>query len=379
METTIYRDIDLFYEGARLLEGLATEERPLEKKRRILEKYQIPPETVEEPFAVCEELLAAGRERLKDQMALIREYFRPCKEEGILCKATVALMAEEWRYGLGLEERRQACLALTEEERSGRFYRLVQSGYGLDVDLNEEEAKECKGLPEVLACLEGLDYGSEQKWQLLWAYQHPREAWEELWPLLETAVGIFQEKEERWRSLVETFYRNMQSCFRNQTVQEYVKEQIGVSLDENPLGIVIVPQILGGLEAALVAGLPQETGGKACQDICRIGVIVQRLEREMMVETGIRQKQIASLMKLLADESKLEILSLLRERRYYGGELARKLELTTATISHHMSGLVSAGLVRVSKEGNRMYYETNEPMVRRLLESTGELLLHTGA
>ena len=87
------------------------------------------------------------------------------------------------------------------------------------------------------------------------------------------------------------------------------------------------------------------------------------------------RKHLVSLLKLLADESKLEILALLRQRRRYGGELAKELKLTTATISHHMGILVGNGLVTLNKEMNRVYYELDEKAIRKLLEQVWELLL----
>lgn len=376
METIIYRDIDLFDEAVGLLTDLAEEERPGETQRGLLTKYQIEPEVLKEPFAVWEELLAAGRKRLQGKMALVKEYFLPYKEDGILNQAAVALLADEWQYGLSLKERRQSCLALTEEERGSRFYRLIQSGYGLDTDVSREEAKRCRGLKELLECLEQSDYSAEQKWQLLQVYQDPAGAWDTVAPLLSEAADVVLEKEARWRPLIEAFYQSWQNRLKTWTIQEYIKVQTGVALDVNPLGVIVIPHILRATQATLAVKLPEEGWGTSYRDVCRMGLVANCLERRTLpLRPGIAKKQIAALLKLLAEESKLEILSLLRERPCYGGELARKLELTTATISHHMSTLVSYNLVNIHKEGNRVYYEVNEPVVSKLLENTGRLLL----
>lgn len=87
------------------------------------------------------------------------------------------------------------------------------------------------------------------------------------------------------------------------------------------------------------------------------------------------RKRLVFLLKVLADESKLEILTLLREQRRYGRELAKELNLTTATISHHMDMLVGCGLVTLNKEMNRIYYEIDKNAVQKLLEQTWQLLL----
>lgn len=58
----------------------------------------------------------------------------------------------------------------------------------------------------------------------------------------------------------------------------------------------------------------------------------------------------------LADPRRLEILRVLRGRELMAGEIASRFELTRPTISHHLSVLETAGLVRVRREGTRRYY-----------------------
>ena len=52
----------------------------------------------------------------------------------------------------------------------------------------------------------------------------------------------------------------------------------------------------------------------------------------------------------------------------YGMELASLLELSTATVSHHMALLLEAGFVSIRRESNRVYYELNRKKVRDFLD-----------
>ena len=79
--------------------------------------------------------------------------------------------------------------------------------------------------------------------------------------------------------------------------------------------------------------------------------------------------------KAMADPSKLEILSVLKQGRSYGQKLAGRLNLTTATVSYHMSALINANLITMEKEGTRIYYSINEESVRAYLNGIEELLL----
>ena len=72
-------------------------------------------------------------------------------------------------------------------------------------------------------------------------------------------------------------------------------------------------------------------------------------------------------MRLISEKNKFEILSLTKEAPAYGSVLAQHLGLTTATISHHTNELYEAHLLNLEKKGNRIYYSTNEEMLRKLI------------
>ena len=48
-------------------------------------------------------------------------------------------------------------------------------------------------------------------------------------------------------------------------------------------------------------------------------------------------------------------------------ELAQELGLSAATMSHHMSALLTCGLVRLTKREGRVYYSLERQAVRRML------------
>ena len=80
-------------------------------------------------------------------------------------------------------------------------------------------------------------------------------------------------------------------------------------------------------------------------------------------------------LKLLGDKSKFDILTLLSQRRYYSGELAKKLNLSTGTIAYHMQALLNAHFVTVDKRSYRTYYELNREEVLDFLAQVRSQLL----
>lgn len=75
--------------------------------------------------------------------------------------------------------------------------------------------------------------------------------------------------------------------------------------------------------------------------------------------------KITVAMKILSDGTRLEILRQLSIKPTYGKVLANSLDLTTATISHHLDILKSIGLIREKKEKNiKYFYINNEEAIK---------------
>lgn len=74
--------------------------------------------------------------------------------------------------------------------------------------------------------------------------------------------------------------------------------------------------------------------------------------------------------KLLADGTRLKILWALLRQEHSVGELAARVGAQPAAVSQHLAKLRAAHLVRVRREGNRMYYEAEDAHVRSLVEQT---------
>lgn len=68
----------------------------------------------------------------------------------------------------------------------------------------------------------------------------------------------------------------------------------------------------------------------------------------------------------LGDENRLKIFTALQSKPYYARELADHLDLSPSTISHHISILSSAGLIKMTSKGKRVYYTINHEELKDL-------------
>ncbi len=78
-------------------------------------------------------------------------------------------------------------------------------------------------------------------------------------------------------------------------------------------------------------------------------------------------KEKLELLKLLADETRLEILNLLFEEDSYVEKIAFELSLTPATICYHLKKMESAGVVNCSRSQFYIIYSLNQEIFNRSL------------
>jgi DNA-binding transcriptional ArsR family regulator len=69
---------------------------------------------------------------------------------------------------------------------------------------------------------------------------------------------------------------------------------------------------------------------------------------------------ILDLLKVLADENRLTLLRILSEGECTVGALARLVELSEPTVSHHLTRLRATGLVSLRMNGNQRFYRLNK-------------------
>jgi DNA-binding transcriptional ArsR family regulator len=80
-------------------------------------------------------------------------------------------------------------------------------------------------------------------------------------------------------------------------------------------------------------------------------------------------------LKAMSDNTKWTIMQKLKKESMYSGQLAEQLNLTGATISHHMDTLKRLELILYRKEGTKLYSSINAEMVRTYLEDLQKALL----
>lgn len=76
--------------------------------------------------------------------------------------------------------------------------------------------------------------------------------------------------------------------------------------------------------------------------------------------------ETASLLKIIADPSRLEILDLLSCGEMCGCDLLEHFDFSQPTLSHHMKMLVNSNFVSKRKAGNKVMYQINHSTMNNL-------------
>ncbi|GEQ03469.1 MULTISPECIES: ArsR/SmtB family transcription factor [Staphylococcaceae] len=74
-------------------------------------------------------------------------------------------------------------------------------------------------------------------------------------------------------------------------------------------------------------------------------------------------QELATLLKVLSDPSRLEIIDLLSCGELCACDLLEHFQFSQPTLSHHMKSLVDNELVIVKKDGNKHMYQLNHSIL----------------
>lgn len=95
-----------------------------------------------------------------------------------------------------------------------------------------------------------------------------------------------------------------------------------------------------------------------------------RTQRLSSLVSGLDEKNLdleTRIFKALADVNRLKILKLLKEGELCACEITVALSNSQSTVSHHLSVLKNAGLIKERKEGKWSYFRISEGAVIEIL------------
>ena len=98
---------------------------------------------------------------------------------------------------------------------------------------------------------------------------------------------------------------------------------------------------------------------------------------ELSEENKYNDTQMVASLKSLADTTRYKIICMLSEKSMYMQEVADKLGLTAANVSHHINMLLQNNIISVildSEKNKRIYYELNKSEINRLADELKRII-----
>ena len=84
-----------------------------------------------------------------------------------------------------------------------------------------------------------------------------------------------------------------------------------------------------------------------------------------------KMDDVIKVMRLLADPTRLRVLTMLKERELNVSALCSQLDLAQPTVSHHLGLLRTMGLVHTRRDGKQVFYSLNRNHVNAMTDQEG--------
>lgn len=381
MPKEISSKVDYIAEGLALLHHLGTEKNFSLLKESLSQKYNITFAAGQQKFELLSRIEQSARNILQEEMEEISYYFSICdsdesEDSDLSCAATLALL---WKNRSGhfenTEEIRSFLHELSEKEYCEKFGEELQ--YYNEMLMDESKITKMDEPLAIISYLMKMEITDNEKWKLQKIFFDRWEHQEKILDLLDKAVALLKTFRPELEKLTAQFCRYWSAMLKGRSFSSYLQEAAIVESGENPFGFYLAPAIINCNSITINIKLEDNGIKYTTPDNYIIGIL---FDDDFPIRSRRTQDEkcyadyAAQVLKLLSDKSKFEILSYIRNKASYGSELAKHLNLTTPTVSHHMNALLSAELVTIKREENRVYYLSNQKKIAEVLRYCSKIL-----
>lgn len=318
-----------------------------------------------------------ARAEFAEDMDLIRSYFFG-KDDYIRSYANILLVNDGFSSAFdesdtfSVKEYQTKLKDISDDRYNKYFYQMVKS-FGSHTSEGDDDKTITPS--DVFDAIYESEISDSDKLKLQHFYLHRSEHFEKVFPLLTRASKVIKKHEKK----LEEFGKKAIA---------YTKKEVGdkdfinffmsmISSDNADVGFtgdcnvyisyMICSKISFSLKGdAIETAIPKAEIGAIFSDSLTFDSIINN-------KKTLNKEKALAILKLLSDKSKLEILELTKNEAYYGAQLADKLGLTTATISHHTSALFDQNLLNIEKVDSKIFFKQNKEAIEtlvRYLEST---------
>lgn len=263
---------------------------------------------------------------------------------------------------------------ISDESYNKHFYQLIRRAGKNTSDNDDVDSAD---LLDIINAIYEMDIADSDKLKLQQLYIHRSEHIPKLFNYLNRAAAVLKKHEKKLEEFGKETIAYTQKEAKDEPYLDFFMKKMGYSSygfsSSNDCYITI--SYLNCMKVSLSL---KGDDLKTARPLSQIGAIYSdnlTYDKIMIRRKSITQDKALTILKLLADKSKLEILQLTKDEAYYGAQLANKIGLTTATISHHTSSLFEQNLLQIEKVDSKIFYKQNQETVRSLIKYLEDTLL----
>lgn len=372
----IRQEIDYVAEGVALLQHLGSGANySSDIKDAMSKKYANPFKEGLKKFELLEQIEHAAKKAFQKDMTELKYYFEKVGSGDLSCAGNLALL---WntpdKHFQDAQELASYLEGLSEKDYCLKFGECL---HGFSSSVQDSDKPKTEEPIAVISCLMKMELKDEEKWKLQKIFFDRKEHQRKVLALLEKVSTLLKSFSEELSGFARTFAEYWTQELKGKNFAAYVRENRNMDLEESPLGYLISPSFIRPNIVSYHAELDDD-GTYLTPDYWKIGFLFGKDFDLLAHHTNNAEgyeHYVTQVLKLLGDERKFEILSYIRDKEAYGSELAKHLNLTTATVSHHMNALLAAGLVVIKRIDTRIYYTTNKACLKEILERSKKLLI----
>lgn len=378
MEREISREVDYLTESFSLLQHLGAGKKYKDLKERIGKRFESPDHEIFRKFETLEQIEQEAERVFRKDGETIQYYFPEQKDEAISHPGRLVLLWDNFEIKgfQDIKTYKEYLCGLSESEYCERFGNCLQN-YMTTITRDDSELIRMSDPYAVISYLMKMEMKDEEKWKIQKLFFDRVGHFEKVMELLEKAETVLRGFQRDLDVLTQMFYQYWTAQLEKGDMTAYMKEMLRIDVGGSPLGFCLQTSIIRPNVIRLNADIDDDGVTYKGLDYYRIGVLFGEgfdISSDTQQQKEGFENRVTQVLKLLADKSKFEILSYIRDREAYGSELAKHLDLTTATVSHHMNALLLAGLVEVRREDKRVYYTADKKALGEILDYCRETL-----
>jgi DNA-binding transcriptional ArsR family regulator len=308
--------------------------------------------------------------KLKADKSKLDFYFGEISNSPLICVSNYLLPLYNGINYKSLNEYEAVARQLTNQEILMNFDELITQSYSLG---KSDEERTAETFEDLTRLMDRSNLTTEDKWKLVQIYLDRRKYLDELCQILSDVIGLLKECNIDVNAIEREFYDYWYDyTLKNDFMKEF-QCFVNITWPNNQQGVIIIPSIFRPKSITISISDKEDKKEDKKEDIIHMGILLD--SNFSNASKRIDSEDVNNALKLLSDKSKFEILKFIKNKPAYGFEIANELNLSTSTISYHMNALISANLVKLEKDMNKIYYSINSETLNEILEEIRSTLL----